>query len=335
MRYQKQEKIIGQQQQKNLEKKRVLIVGMGALGSVVSEMMVRAGVGTLYLMDGDLVETSNLHRQQLYIEQDIVNELPKVVAAEKTLRSINHTCTIVPLFEELKEDNARAFVEQVDIVIDGSDNLETRYLINDTCLVTDTPWVYGAASGTTGTYFTFIPGKTPCFRCVFGDMENVQGANCSTEGVLPSITHYVATMQFNEAMKYLTNNIPLLKPHLERMDIWQNQQMTMRVKKRTNCFCQSPQTVKKNPITKELFELRTLCGKEVIMAKLNNHDKADKQHLYLEQKLQEKNIPSVKNPYFQTAIIQNTKVRLFQDGRIYLYHTEKEKAKDILHLWIS
>lgn len=334
MRYQKQEKIIGQVAQQALQQQKVLIVGMGALGSVVADMMVRAGVGTLYVMDGDLVEETNLHRQTLYTEQDAINESPKVYAAEKQLKGVNRHCTIVPIFAELNEENAQRHIKQVDLVIDGTDNLQTRYVINDACFRQNVPWVYGAASGVTGSYFAFVPKQTPCFRCLFGDMEEAEGANCSTEGVLPSTTHLIATLQFNEALKYLTGHLHLLNRQLERIDVWQNEHLKMNVRKRATCRCGHQIANSDLATSEEVFELKTLCGKEVIMARFREKKQAESTCAWLLHELDKKTIPYVSTPYFHTAMIQDTKVRLFQDGRIYFYHAEKAKAQDILLQWI-
>src|SRR5262249_26533916 len=159
---------IGEAGQQRLSASRVLIAGLGALGTVAADQIVRAGVGFVRLIDRDFVELSNLQRQSLFDEDDIRNNLPKAAAAETKLRRVNASVQIESKIEDLNPSNIEDFISDVDLVLDALDNFETRFVINDACAKHGKPWIYTAAVGTYGLVMPILPGKSPCLRCLLG-----------------------------------------------------------------------------------------------------------------------------------------------------------------------
>ena len=214
---------IGKEGQERLLDSRVLLVGAGALGASHAEMLARAGVGTLRIVDRDFVEFTNLQRQTLYKEQDAIDRLPKAVAAKRRIAEINSEITVEEHVADVNNSNIESLIDGCDIVIDGTDNFQVRYLVNDACVKHNTPWVYGAAVSSYGTTMTIIPGETPCLRCVFEEMPDAGSApTCDTAGVIMPIISSIAAVQVAEAIKLLTGNRDALHRSLLQIDIWQN-----------------------------------------------------------------------------------------------------------------
>jgi molybdopterin/thiamine biosynthesis adenylyltransferase len=222
-RYSRQELFagIGAEGQKRLGAARVLVVGCGALGSSLAETLVRAGVGSVTVVDRDFVEESNLQRQSLFDEQDAAEGLPKAVAAERRLRRVNATLAVRGIVADVAADNVRSLVEGQDLVLDGTDNLETRFLVNDACVRAGVPWVYGACVGSHGLALLVRPGTTPCLRCLLGELPAAGSQpTCDTVGIVSPIVHVVAGVQAAEALKLLAGRPEALLPGLVSVDVW-------------------------------------------------------------------------------------------------------------------
>ena len=222
-RYSRQELFagIGRDGQARLRRARVVVVGGGALGSVIAEQVVRAGVAALTLVDRDAVEPSNLQRQSLYDEADAEAGTPKAVAAEAKLRRMNSDVDVRGEVADLGSDNAAALLAGADVVLDGTDNFETRFLLNDVCLQAGIPWVYGACVSAHGLALAIRPHVSPCLRCVLGDMPPPgSGATCDTAGVIAPIVHVVAGVQVAEALKILAGRTEDLLGGLFTADLW-------------------------------------------------------------------------------------------------------------------
>jgi adenylyltransferase/sulfurtransferase len=223
-RYSRQELFagIGPEGQAALRKARVTLVGCGALGSVLADTMVRAGVGTLTVVDRDYLELSNLHRQSLFDEEDVRRGLPKAVAAEARLRRINSEVEVRGVVADLAPDNAAELVAGANVVLDGTDNFETRFLLNDVCVRAGVPWVYGACVGSYGLALLVRPKVSPCLRCVLEDMPAPgSGPTCDTAGVVAPIVHVIAGIQGAEALKVLAGRTESLLPGIVTVDLWQ------------------------------------------------------------------------------------------------------------------
>ncbi len=212
---------IGPDGQAGLAGSRVLILGVGALGSALASILVRAGVGFLRLADRDFIELDNLQRQLLYDEQDICEGLPKAVAAAQSLRRANGSIKVEPLVVDVTASNITSLVVDCDLILDGSDNFELRALLNDACLKLGKPWVYGAAIGMTGMTMPFLPGGRPCFRCLLPVLPSPGTVpTCELAGVLGTVPLLVAAMQATEAIKLLSGRPQAICRSLRFLDAW-------------------------------------------------------------------------------------------------------------------
>ena len=209
---------IGEAGQERLLASRVAIVGCGALGSFHAAALARAGVGTLRLIDRDYVEPSNLQRQWLYDEADAAEALPKAAAAARAIARFNSGITVQPLVADLTPATADDLLADVDLILDGTDNFETRYLINDFALSNNVPWIYGAAVGSYGLTMPIIPGQTCCLQCVYPAPPSGAQPTCETDGVLAAITTAIGALQVGMAIKLLTGSPPAAK--ITTLDIW-------------------------------------------------------------------------------------------------------------------
>ncbi|MBN1866728.1 ThiF family adenylyltransferase [Candidatus Sumerlaeota bacterium] len=212
---------IGPEGQARLARSRVAILGCGGLGTNLSSMMARAGVGRLLVVDRDRVELSNLQRQVLFVEADARAGAFKAEAAGRRLREINSEIEIETRVDEVTAANVESLVQGTDLVLDGFDNLEGRFLINDACVKLGIPWIYGACVAGLGTVMTVCPPRTPCLRCVFESMPPPGSSDtCNTVGVLASIVSVVASLEVCEALKILTGNLDAISRDLRTIDIW-------------------------------------------------------------------------------------------------------------------
>jgi adenylyltransferase/sulfurtransferase len=213
---------IGRQGQDQISSARVVVVGCGALGSAVADQLARAGVGSIRLIDRDFVEIHNLQRQSLYTEDDVRNRTPKAIAAAERLSHVNSQIALEPIVDDLHSGNAIALLSGFDLIIDGTDNFETRYLINDFAVSTDCAWIYGGVIGSYGMTMTIRPGITACMRCVFPEAPPPGVApTCDTAGVIGPIVQLIASYEVAEALKYLTGAFDRLNSGLLAVDVWQ------------------------------------------------------------------------------------------------------------------
>lgn len=225
---------IGPEGQGMISRSTVVVIGIGALGTVISSQLCRAGVGRLRLVDRDFVELSNLQRQILFDENDARLRLPKVVAAADKLRAVNSEITIEPVIADVTSRNVEQIILEADLILDGNDNMETRFLINDAALKMNKPWIYGAALGSEGMSMNVIPGQTPCLRCLMPETPQPGTMpSCETEGVLSPVTGIVASIQTAEALKILTGNEP--RRSLLCIDVWDRTFKELTVHRRQGC----------------------------------------------------------------------------------------------------
>lgn len=211
---------IGVEGQGRLGRASVGLVGLGALGTVVADQLVRAGVGTLRLIDRDYVEASNLQRQTLYDEEDARKCLPKAVAAERKLRGINSGVRIEAEVDDLNGENVEEWLEGLDLVLDGLDNFETRYVLNDACSKTATPWIYTAAVSSYGLVMPVLP-EGVCIRCIVGILPQAGSApTCDSAGVIAPITNAIASIQVAYALRFLVGKLGVPDVRLVSLDVW-------------------------------------------------------------------------------------------------------------------
>jgi adenylyltransferase/sulfurtransferase len=215
---------LGEEGQRRLNQSTALLCGCGALGSVIADLLVRAGVGTLRIVDRDFVELSNLQRQALFDEADARNGTPKAVAAAEKLRRTNSTVAIETIVADINPANIEGFCEGVDVILDGTDNFETRFLINDVAMKLGRPWVYGGCVGAEGQTMTILPGETACLRCLMPEcLAPGSTATCESAGILGPIVGLIASIEAAEAIKLLSGNREAISRYLTVVDLWPNE----------------------------------------------------------------------------------------------------------------
>jgi adenylyltransferase/sulfurtransferase len=221
---------IGEDGQRRLLNSHVTLCGCGALGTVLANALVRAGVGHLRLVDRDFIETNNLQRQVLFDEHDVAENLPKAEAAARKLGAINSGVYVEPVVTDIDRTNILELVRDADLILDGTDNFEIRYLINDVAVKLGKPWVYGGCIGSHGQTMTILPGETPCLRCVFEAAPAPgEAGTCETAGVLSPIVNIVASYQATEAFKILTGQHDKINRDLVYIDVWENVQRRIKI----------------------------------------------------------------------------------------------------------
>ncbi|MBI2660368.1 ThiF family adenylyltransferase [Candidatus Woesearchaeota archaeon] len=291
MRYIRQQifKEIGKKGQEKLGKSTAAIVGIGALGSNSAELLARAGVGSLILIDRDVVELSNLQRQRLFDENDVGK--PKALAAKEHLAKINSEIKTDFLIDDLNFGNiGKIFGKKIDLILDCTDNLETRFLINDFCIKYRIPFIYSSAVGSKGYVFDIVPNKTACLRCFL--KEAAQLDTCETAGVLNTTTSMISTIQANEAVKILLRKD--FEKNLLFFDVWKNELSKIKVNRNNNCVC----CIKNNfeyLNGKKASKIVKLCGDNIYQIKTRRID--ENQFNKLKNKLN--NIGKIKHFYVQ------------------------------------
>ncbi len=214
---------VGAEGQSRLTAARVAIVGCGATGSATASLLARSGVGTIRIIDRDYVEPSNLQRQTLFDETDAKESLPKAIAAARRIAAFNSEIVVEPRVADLTPDNIEVLLEGVSLVLDGTDNFETRYLVNDYAVSKTIPWIYAAAVGSYGVTLNILPGATACLACVFPDSPQGTFETCETAGILNSAVNLVASISASEALKFLVGAVDKLRRTLLSFDVWSNE----------------------------------------------------------------------------------------------------------------
>lgn len=223
---------IGTKGQERIEAGKIAIIGLGALGSSMAELLARSGVGHLRIVDRDFVELTNLHRQSLYREKDVGK--PKAEVAAKRLTSLNSTVTVDPRVVHVNAHNIEDLLEGMDLLLDGTDNMQTRFIMNDACVKHRIPWIYSSALRTYGMTLTILPEQGPCLRCLWkekpppGSMKT-----CATAGILPMVPRNIANLATTEAVKYLVGEE--LREEMVVIDLWNNDYDLIEVSKTKAC----------------------------------------------------------------------------------------------------
>jgi sulfur carrier protein ThiS adenylyltransferase len=326
---------IGEKGQQNIREKQVLIVGAGALGSMNAEMLVRAGIGKLTIIDRDYVDWSNLQRQQLYTEQDVMEQTPKAVAAKQRLELINSDVEIEAYVEDATVSVLERLANGVDVIIDATDNFETRFIINDIAQKYKIPWIYGACVGSYGVSYTIVPGDTPCLSCLL-DSIPLGGATCDTAGIISPAVSMVVSYQVSEALKILSENMDDLRRELVSFDVWANEYTSLNVKsfKKTDCpSCGEEATY---PYLQEENTSKTavLCGRDTVQIRSPHINFIDLQEQA--QLLHGRVENLICNPYLLSFQAENKRMVLFQDGRVLVHGTKNiTEAKTLYHRYFG
>jgi len=229
---------IGAEGQRRLAAGRVAIVGCGATGSALAQLLARAGVGKLRIIDRDYVEASNLQRQSLFDEADAAESLPKAIAAARKIAAFNSEIVVEARVEDVVPRNVEGLLEDIEVILDGTDNFETRYLLNDFAVKSSLPWIYAAAVGSYGVTLNVLPGKTACLACIFPDSPKGMVETCETSGILNTAVNAVAAVAATEAMKLLVGGEARgqLRETLWSLDVWTNEHVEIVAgKRRAGC----------------------------------------------------------------------------------------------------
>ncbi|MFB7817711.1 ThiF family adenylyltransferase [Paenibacillus chitinolyticus] len=260
-------KPVGENGQRALGRARVAIVGLGALGTVLANHMVRAGVGFVRLIDRDFVEESNLQRQMLYDEEDARQAQPKASAAAAKLQLVNSLVGIEAHVADLNPLNAEELLTGVDLILDGTDNFSVRFLINDVSVKHGIPWLYGGAVASRGVSLAILPGETPCLRCLFGSAP-AHGTTdtCDTAGVIGPIIHMVASYQATEAMKILIGDRQHLNRRMQQWDLWYNHYTSVDVSgaRKADCPACAHRSFEYLDAEIDGETIQTLCGRDSV-----------------------------------------------------------------------
>lgn len=318
---------LGEAGQQRLLHSTALICGCGALGTVLANTLVRAGVGFVRIVDRDFVDRSNLQRQVLFDEEDVANCWPKAVAAAEKLRKINSEVTIEPIVADVDATNLPEFCRDVDVMLDGTDNFETRFLLNDAAVKWGIPWVYGGCLGANGQTMTILPGRTPCLRCLMPEIPSPGTTpTCDTAGVLGSIIGVIASLEATEALKILSGNLEAVNRKLTIVDVWENsfRQMSLdALASRDDC-----PTCGKEPAFPWLEGQRghqstVLCGRNSVQLAQSHAIPLDFDDL--ETKLRP--VGKVqRNPFLLRFSAEGYTLTLFPDGRAIISGTEEIAA---------
>ncbi|WP_428911385.1 ThiF family adenylyltransferase [Niallia sp. Krafla_26] len=326
---------IGIEGQRKLMNSRAVIVGMGALGTVIANHLARSGVGFIQIIDRDLVEISNLQRQSLFDEEDALHQLPKVIAAKKKLEKINSSISIEAVIADLNLDNAEDLLSGFDVIVDGTDNFLTRYLINDVAIKYNIPWVYGGAVSSRGMFTSIIPNQTPCYRCLFPEVPQGLGETCDTVGVLSPLTDIIASFEAMEAIKILVGAEP--NPNLEQIDIWHNSNFQMDITNGRNASC--PTCVHHefeflDRTSQQQVVFSTLCGRDTIQ--INPRLKAEIDLKNLANRLSHSGKVKM-NPFLlRFRPNQELTMVVFKDGRVLIHGTnDTVEARSIYAKYIG
>ncbi|KRF65257.1 thiamine biosynthesis protein MoeB [Bacillus sp. Soil768D1] len=316
---------IGEGGQVKIQQKHVLLLGAGALGSANAEALTRAGVGKLTIMDRDYVETSNLQRQQLYTEQDVEEKLPKAEAAKRHLHAINHEVEVKAVIMDATAQTLEPLLGHVDLIMDATDNFETRMIINDLSQKLQIPWIYGACVGSVGMTMTILPGQTPCLHCLLKTIP-IQGMTCDTGGIISPAVTMVVAHQIAEALKILVEDWESVRPSLVTFDLWRNQYQTVRLTKvkKKDCLSCGDQRTYPFLTLENATKTAVLCGRDTVQVRPPKPLK-----LQLEKLAKDLNGSGymVKvNPFLLSCEKNGERMVVFQDGRALVHGT-----KDMVH----
>jgi len=327
-RYSRQELYapIGKTGQRRLQDSRLLIIGAGALGSTLADTFVRAGVGDVTLIDRDYVEWSNLQRQQLYTEQDAIDRLPKAIAAENRLKAIQSETVIRGVVADVTVYEIEEWAYDRDLILDATDNFDTRMLINDYALKHGIPWIYGACVGSYGLSMMIEPGITPCMHCLLETIPK-GGPTCDTAGIIAPAVQMVAAYQAAEALKWLTGNESALHRKLVSFDLWTNQHTSISVQAAKRADCPSCGSEPTYPYLDASNHRKTeiLCGRDTVQIRPTMKDILPLESLAA--RLEASHGMKVKgNPYLISLQWEQFRIVLFRDGRM-LVHGTKDPAE--------
>jgi len=326
---------IGTAGQEQLCSKHVLIIGVGALGTANAEILTRAGIGKLTIVDRDYIEFSNLQRQQLFTEQNARDRLPKVVAAKQRLQAINTSTEIITHIMDANAETLEQLCNGADLILDATDNFETRMIINDISQKKQIPWIYGACVASYGMSFTILPGETPCLHCLV-DSIALTAATCDTAGVIAPAVQMTVAHQSAEALKILSGNMAAVRKKIATFDVWENEYRQIGVSNARNKDCPSCGAHPSYPFLQ--WENRTktavLCGRNTVQVRPSGMLRPNLEEACT--RLEAMDIPFEQNPFLVSFFAENHRIVLFQDGRALVHDTnDTQTAQALYHRFIG
>jgi adenylyltransferase/sulfurtransferase len=308
---------IGKQGQEKLSNSSAVIIGCGALGTIIATTLVRAGVGKVRIIDRDFIEEHNLQRQVLFDEDDIKAQLPKAIAAERHLKKVNSSIEVEGIVADVNYKNIEKFVNGANVILDGLDNFETRFLINDVSLKHNIPWVYGGAISSHGMTMTIVPHETPCFRCIMADPTGRKLVEtCDTAGVIGAAPFVIGSLQSVEAIKLLIGAKEAISRNLRSIDVWKGTFNSIEVGQRKDC----PACNGRYEYLAGKFVERTtvLCGQNAVQVSNPKVGKLSFEELATHLK----NVEDVSyNDFMLHFNVNSQEVIVFPDGRAIIKNT--------------
>lgn len=328
---------LGIEGQRRLCGSTALVVGCGALGSVIAETLVRSGVGCVRIVDRDFLELHNLQRQVLFDESDVAAGLPKAIAAQRKLQTINSEVKVEAFVEDLHFKNIERLASGAAVMVDGTDNFEARFLLNDYALESGVPWIYGGCVGSEGQSLTIVPGKTNCLNCLMTEGPPPPGttAGCDLAGILAPVVNVIASIEATEALKILSGNLEAVSTDLTVVDIWAGRFTKMKLGQLAEKVdCPACRQGKRNWLSgNQATRVAVLCGQnsvqirptseglmdfEALAAQLSDHGQV--QH----------------NEYLLKLQLETHTLTLFPDGRAIISGTDDPaKARSLYAQWIG
>ncbi|REI31238.1 molybdopterin biosynthesis protein MoeB [Staphylococcus felis] len=316
---------IGEIGQRKINQKSALIIGMGALGTHVSEGLVRAGIHKLVIIDRDYIEPSNLQRQTLFTEQQADESIPKVIAAKEALKAIRSDVDIEAYIDHVDATFLSEHIPKVDVIIDATDNFETRMLINDAAYYYKKPWIYGGVVQSTYVEAAFIPGVTPCFQCLIPQIPSMN-LTCDTAGVIQPAVTMTTSLQIKDALKILTETTFL--PKLTYGDIWEGSHYNFGFSKLKNNQCTTCGEMPTfSHLTEDAPRFASMCGRDSVQ-----YQHPALSHDQLLNYLKSRHIRYQSNGYLIQFNFEGYRIVGFQNGRILIHGlSEVSKAQTIMH----
>lgn len=326
---------IGKEGQERLRASSVTIIGCGALGTALANNLCRAGIGQLIIADRDYIELNNLQRQILFDEDDVARHLPKAIAAAEKLRRINSDVNVEARVEDVSADGIEALVRQTDLLLDATDNFETRYLLNDVCVKYQRPWIYSGVVASYGVTMNILPGDTPCLRCVFPELPPPGTTpTCDTAGVLNGIVGVMTGIASTEALKILLKS-PKISRAMMWLDVWENTSERIELPRQPECPTCGLHTYEFLDAL-EGANSTSLCGRNAVQVRGNAGRRGSKiDFASVAERLRPIGEVSY-NEYLLRCTLDGYEVTLFPDTRAIIKGTDDEQiARSIYARYIG
>jgi adenylyltransferase/sulfurtransferase len=320
-------KEIGEEGQKKLLTSKVAIIGGGAIGSYVANLIARMGVRYLKIVDRDIVEEENMNSQIMFKEEDVKNKIPKAIAIKKSLEEINPQIKVEALVCDFNYQNGKKIVENVDLVIEGLDNMETRFVVNEVCVENGIPWIYNGVIGVVGVTMSIIPKKTPCLQCLIPQLPMPgELPTCDTVGMLNTVIGVVVGLGVTNGIKILLDKYTS-KGEIMFVDVWGKVFEKIKVKRKKDCFICGEGRVKKKEKNR-VVKITSMCGRNMVQILPKEEKKVSLKEL--KERLSQIGEVSFKG-YLLVCKVKNYELLIFPDMRVLIKGTNDEKEGEKIY----